>query len=88
MIKHFADRVEYEAAGFLEKNRDTVMEEQVQHDPTFLFVYSLWVLKQASNILLLREIFVCVDVCVCLWPWQQLSAWIDFNVLIHTASWA
>ena len=29
IICHFADRVEYQAAGFVEKNRDTVLEEQV-----------------------------------------------------------
>ena len=29
IIHHFADNVEYTADGFLEKNRDTVLEEQV-----------------------------------------------------------
>lgn len=28
-IKHFADNVEYQIEGFLEKNRDTVLEEHV-----------------------------------------------------------
>ncbi|XP_037296114.1 unconventional myosin-Va isoform X2 [Manduca sexta] len=30
IIKHFADNVEYQAGGFLEKNRDTVSEEQLE----------------------------------------------------------
>lgn len=30
IIVHFADRVEYQCLGFVEKNRDTVLEEQVQ----------------------------------------------------------
>ncbi|CAH0716861.1 unnamed protein product, partial [Brenthis ino] len=30
IIKHFADNVEYQCGGFLEKNRDTVLEEQLE----------------------------------------------------------
>jgi len=29
LVRHFADQVEYECDGFLHKNRDTVMEEQI-----------------------------------------------------------
>ena len=31
IIVHFADRVQYESEGFVEKNRDTVLEEQVDN---------------------------------------------------------
>ncbi|XP_068131564.1 unconventional myosin-Va isoform X3 [Hyperolius riggenbachi] len=44
IIKHFADKVEYQCEGFLEKNKDTVFEEQVK------------VLK-ASKFKLLTELF-------------------------------
>uniref|UniRef100_A0A8B9E1F7 Myosin VA n=1 Tax=Anser cygnoides TaxID=8845 RepID=A0A8B9E1F7_ANSCY len=30
IIKHFADKVEYQCEGFLEKNKDTVYEEQIK----------------------------------------------------------
>uniref|UniRef100_A0A0K2VG83 Myosin 5 [Tribolium castaneum] n=1 Tax=Lepeophtheirus salmonis TaxID=72036 RepID=A0A0K2VG83_LEPSM len=40
IVQHFADNVEYESQGFLDKNRDTVMEEQVA------------VIKASSNTLL------------------------------------
>lgn len=30
IIKHFADKVEYQCEGFLEKNKDTVFEEQIK----------------------------------------------------------
>jgi len=30
IIVHFADRVEYQIEGFLEKNRDTVLDEQIR----------------------------------------------------------
>ena len=29
LIIHFADRVEYQMEGFVEKNRDTVLEEHI-----------------------------------------------------------
>ncbi|XP_050306397.1 unconventional myosin-Va [Anthonomus grandis grandis] len=42
IVNHFADKVEYESTGFLEKNRDTVIEEQIQ------------VIKSSKNSLLKR----------------------------------
>ncbi|XP_012234909.1 unconventional myosin-Va isoform X2 [Linepithema humile] len=48
LIHHFADLVQYETMGFLEKNRDTVMEEQVD------------VLRSSGN-KLLRKLFCDED---------------------------
>ncbi|XP_015519328.2 unconventional myosin-Va isoform X1 [Neodiprion lecontei] len=48
LIHHFADRVQYETTGFLEKNRDTVIEEQID------------VLKDGSN-KLLKKLFSGAD---------------------------
>ena len=45
IVKHFADKVEYECAGFLDKNRDTVMEEQLN-------------ILRASNNDLLSDLFM------------------------------
>ncbi len=45
IVKHFADLVEYECAGFLDKNRDTVMEEQLN-------------ILRASNCDLLSDLFM------------------------------
>jgi myosin-5 len=45
IVKHFADNVEYEIAGFLHKNRDTVMEEQLN-------------ILKASNNELLSDLFL------------------------------
>lgn len=42
IVNHFADRVQYESNGFLEKNRDTVIEEQIN------------VIKASGNSLLRR----------------------------------
>jgi len=30
IIRHFADRVEYQIEGFIEKNRDTILEEHIK----------------------------------------------------------
>lgn len=45
IIKHFADNVEYQSGGFLEKNRDTVSTEQLE------------CIKSATNCRLIHTIF-------------------------------
>ncbi|KAL1513922.1 hypothetical protein ABEB36_003260 [Hypothenemus hampei] len=48
IINHFADKVEYESNGFLEKNRDTVIEEQINA-------------FKSSNNSLLKRLFLADD---------------------------
>lgn len=48
LIHHFADKVEYESVGFLEKNRDTIMEQQIE------------VLKRSNNSLV-SSLFSVID---------------------------
>ena len=45
IIHHFADKVEYQADGFLEKNRDTVLEEHIN----ILKASEVWRLHMASS---------------------------------------
>lgn len=45
IVKHFADMVDYESHGFLDKNRDTVLEEQIN-------------ILKASNNDLLSDLFI------------------------------
>ena len=45
IVKHFADKVDYESHGFLDKNRDTVLEEQIN-------------ILKASNNDLLSDLFI------------------------------
>nr|XP_014426711.1 unconventional myosin-Va [Pelodiscus sinensis] len=45
IIQHFADKVEYQCEGFLEKNKDTVYEEQIK------------VLKSSKKFKMLSELF-------------------------------
>lgn len=42
LVKHFADIVNYEVDGFLEKNKDTVFEEQVRNNRFLYFIYLMW----------------------------------------------
>ena len=47
IVQHFADSVEYQVDGFLDKNRDSVIEEQIN------------VLKMSQVLLLFLNKFIC-----------------------------
>uniref|UniRef100_A0A673BZT1 Myosin VAb n=1 Tax=Sphaeramia orbicularis TaxID=375764 RepID=A0A673BZT1_9TELE len=55
IIHHFADKVEYQCVGFLEKNKDTVNEEQInvlkksQVKFPFVFIFSFYDEKAPSS---------------------------------------
>ncbi|PWA30523.1 hypothetical protein CCH79_00015367 [Gambusia affinis] len=49
IIHHFADKVEYQCVGFLEKNKDTVNEEQINVLKKSKFRQSLYLLMDTLN---------------------------------------
>ncbi|XP_064151303.1 unconventional myosin-Va isoform X7 [Loxodonta africana] len=49
IIQHFADKVEYQCEGFLEKNKDTVFEEQIKVLKSSKFRNSLHLLMETLN---------------------------------------
>jgi len=67
MVKHFADNVEYECSGFLDKNRDTVMEEQIQ------------ILKASDNDLVSKTVLICLLKCWCYDKAFFLGEWSIFG---------
>ncbi|XP_018338221.1 PREDICTED: unconventional myosin-Va isoform X3 [Trachymyrmex septentrionalis] len=72
LIHHFADLVQYETVGFLEKNRDTVIEEQVD------------VLRSSEN-KLLRRLFSEEDPKLAV-PHTRVKVSAQKNVLINAAN--
>ncbi|XP_066523254.1 unconventional myosin-Va [Hoplias malabaricus] len=49
IIQHFADRVEYQCEGFLEKNKDTVNEEQINVLKSSKFAFVLEVFQEEEK---------------------------------------
>uniref|UniRef100_A0AAR2KID0 Myosin VAb n=1 Tax=Pygocentrus nattereri TaxID=42514 RepID=A0AAR2KID0_PYGNA len=49
IIHHFADRVEYQCEGFLEKNKDTVNEEQINVLKSSKFAFLLELFQDEEN---------------------------------------
>ncbi|XP_036432367.1 LOW QUALITY PROTEIN: unconventional myosin-Va [Colossoma macropomum] len=49
IIHHFADRVEYQCEGFLEKNKDTVNEEQINVLKSSKFAFLLELFQEEEN---------------------------------------
>ncbi|XP_012059689.1 PREDICTED: unconventional myosin-Va [Atta cephalotes] len=72
LIHHFADLVQYETVGFLEKNRDTVIEEQVD------------VLRNSEN-KLLRRLFSEEDPKLAV-PHTRVKVSTQKNVLMNAAN--
>ncbi|KAG5308478.1 MYO5B protein, partial [Acromyrmex insinuator] len=72
LIHHFADLVQYETVGFLEKNRDTVIEEQVD------------VLRSSEN-KLLRRLFSEEDPKLAV-PHTRVKVSTQKNVLTNAAN--
>uniref|UniRef100_A0A8C7MJ17 Myosin VC n=1 Tax=Oncorhynchus kisutch TaxID=8019 RepID=A0A8C7MJ17_ONCKI len=80
IIQHFADKVEYQCRGFLEKNRDTLYEELVDTMRTskVLSAPRTWILVMHSAIL----ITLSGSLCLVSYDSKQPRTWI---LVMHSA---